>query len=726
MRSVLGHPLAAGLLVFVLTATAYLRAPGSPFQYDDHSAIVDLVPFLDPGEVLRIWSGFPAGRPLTQTALALDAWRSGMGPEAAHDFHVTNLLLHLIAAGLVYRLALKVFPGRALAATGSALLFALHPLQASSADYVINRSTLLAAIGSISAVLLLLKARDSGPLWLAPAALAWWMGLSGKETAAAAPLLGWIALKTVPGRKGRRLELALLAMLAAQGVLYAKILASAWRGPLGTADFARTQLWVVPSYLRLALFPWPMSVFHHLPDVSSWRDPRLAWAALAWAAGLAFWLGLGRSRPWLLLAGGWWLAALLPEASIVPLEDRMTEHRAYLAMAAPALAAGWLLTRIRIRWAAAALAALLLGTMGRAAGWAEPRLLWAEACRVSPGSPKAWINLGQVESTLGRMPEAMRWTWRALALRPGDSEAVLNLGAFHSDLGRSAEAASFWSQLPDHPVALCGLGNLYQEAGRLAEAEAAYRRSVQLSGAKHLRSVNALGTLLAQQGRRDEAKALFEEALLRKPSYLEARMNLGLLLQEMGREEEAEQELEEAARLAPDDPLVRLGLGRLLQSQAERAWASLPTPAGGSAYRPEALVRQLDEALKGNPIDPGLREARSRLEEAQRLWEEAMQSFQHVLLFPSSTDRLITGSRNRLMTEALERMGAIETMRGNLERGCECLRQALALNPGNERIRSFLKANGGLSPPAPTEAPKAEEKPFLPSDLSPGPGPSAR
>jgi tetratricopeptide (TPR) repeat protein len=389
----------------------------------------------------------------------------------------------------------------------------------------------------------------------------------------------------------------------------------------------------------------------------------------------------------------------------------MMEHRTYLAMGGAALGAGWILARFGDRAAAALLALLVLGTLGRGAVWAEPRALWAEACRVSPRAQKAWINLGQTDDFNTR-----RWTLRALRIRPGDTEAVMNLGALDADTGNAAEAERLWRLLPDHPQALFGLGNLCQESGRLDEAEAAYRRSIALSRRRNLRALNALGTLLAERKNAEGARALFEEALSRKPDYFEARLNLGLVLLSQGQFEAGAQALETARALDPEDPGVNLALGSLYKCWGNAFWASRPV-----AEDPEASLaacatlaeaaRRLAPVLQRNPDDPSVLKARDLLRQTDGYWRKALEATRCVVAFPEPRQRLHVPRKRSFAALALEQMGEIATLRGDLEEGLDLLRRALALDPGNARIRAFLDAHPAPPPPPPLG------KPFLPEDL---------
>src|SRR6185436_18692829 len=66
-------------------------------------------------------------------------------------FHVTNILLHALATGLVVRVALGWLPPAGALASG--VLFAVHPVHVEAVSNVVGRLELLVAVGLLAAVL---------------------------------------------------------------------------------------------------------------------------------------------------------------------------------------------------------------------------------------------------------------------------------------------------------------------------------------------------------------------------------------------------------------------------------------------------------------------------------------------------------------------------------------------------------------------------------------------
>ena len=107
------------------------------------------------------------------------------------------------------------------------------------------------------------------------------------------------------------------------------------------------------------------------------------------------------------------------------------------------------------------------------------------------------------------------------------------------------------------------LGTSLRSLGRLAEAEASYRRAIDVKP-DYSDAHNHLGTTLLDLGRKDEAEACYREALRLRPDYGDAHNNFGNLLRETKRLTEAEEHYRQALRLIPpSQPKVTLTLRNL-------------------------------------------------------------------------------------------------------------------------------------------------------------------
>ena len=101
--------------------------------------------------------------------------------------------------------------------------------------------------------------------------------------------------------------------------------------------------------------------------------------------------------------------------------------------------------------------------------------------------------------------------------------------------------------------ALVDEGNALEDAGRLAQAQAAYRRAV-ATAPRHARAHLNLGIVLEAQGDRDGAAAAFEQVLALDPHHPFGNYNHARLLVLLGDTTRARALVDEALRSKPDFP----------------------------------------------------------------------------------------------------------------------------------------------------------------------------
>jgi Flp pilus assembly protein TadD len=164
---------------------------------------------------------------------------------------------------------------------------------------------------------------------------------------------------------------------------------------------------------------------------------------------------------------------------------------------------------------------------------------------------------------------------------------------------------------PATPEATFARGVEALKAGRLAEAEAAFRRVLQ-DGGREAYVYNNLAIVHQQQGRHREAIAECREAIRLDAAYPAPRVVMGGSLLALGRVAEAVTTLEAAVKLQPKERLVREQLARAYER----------------AGRPSAAIEQYRAMRDLAPGDP---EAAYQLGRSYlRLSEWAMQRLRDV------------------------------------------------------------------------------------------------
>src|SRR5262249_6159134 len=119
------------------------------------------------------------------------------------------------------------------------------------------------------------------------------------------------------------------------------------------------------------------------------------------------------------------------------------------------------------------------------------------------------------------------------------------------------------------------LGIMLQGQGRLDEAEACYRRAIEINE-RFAEAMSNLGAVLAARGRIDDATAWYGHALAADSQFAPAHNNLGAVLARLGHFNEAEAAHRRAIALKPEFPDGHYNLGVALQDQGrfEEALAS--------------------------------------------------------------------------------------------------------------------------------------------------------
>jgi len=372
--------------------------------------------------------------------------------EALHGHRADLLLAGNLALLLVTALGVWALAVRRLGATAALLAgvaFLLQPAHAEVVAYVSGRSMgLMTALGvwCIRAHLEAVRAdgRDARRAWTALSLLLLVLASLSKEVALVVPVLAWIASRwdapDRPSRVGPLLSgAAVLAVLLLLGFPRYRVLAGwslAQHGPLSSLA---TYLAALPAQLSLWFRPGALCIVHAPGD--GWVSPALG-LLLVLAVAAAAWC-LRHRTPTAAFAVGWALIALVPTHTLLARADVVTDRSLHLAWVGPAIGIGALLGRfvrtgrspqVRVLLASAALAFVVLATRAvhrRVEVWSDPRALWTEAIRHSPGSARAWNNLGLV--LLERDPrEAARALRRAAELSPADPQLLSTLAVLET------------------------------------------------------------------------------------------------------------------------------------------------------------------------------------------------------------------------------------------------------------------------------------------------------
>ncbi len=307
---------------------------------------------------------------------------------------------------------------------------------------------------------------------------------------------------------------------------------------------------------------------------------------------------------------------------------------------------------------------LNLGIGLEAAGDADGALQsYERALVLDPANPYVNYNLGKLLCSLEDPERAERLLRSALESKPAFAEANVMLANLYDTQGNhraaAAELEAALEHRPQYVGALCNYATVLRKMGRWNDAESALRRAVNAKPDGNFDALNALGGLLALQGRLAEATGCYEKATELRPEIAEARWNIGNVLADQGRLDEAVIRYQEALSLDPGFIEARRSLCMVLLEQGRPA---------------DAIVR-LRELLSSNPDFANGHLSLGTILGGQRRLDEAADSLHRALALKPE------------LAEAHVGLGKIHKARDNTAEAIRCYKKSLSIEPENVEAR---------------------------------------
>lgn len=545
------HRTAGALVVGLVAVLTSIGGLTNGFAYDDLPIVAENTglhsPATLPATVLEpYWPG-PRGqelglwRPLTTGALGLQ-WQLWRGSPLG--FHVTNVLLYGVVATLLVVL-LSGHVVSAAAAFAAGLLFAAHPVHVEAVANVVGLSELLSAAFFLLACIVVARRPEPGAMTVGPVVVVaglYLLALLSKENAAGLPgaVLAVDACRrsgTLPGAGAYLRDRG--ALYAAMGAVAALFLAARLHvlgsvasasPPLGAealADEGVPRIWTAlstwPEIVRLFAFPVRLSADYApavIPLAYGWTPRNILGLAVGLAALGCAWLSCRRGREARAVAFGvlWFGAAYLPASNLLFLTGTLLAERTlFLPSAGFAVAAGWLVDRLRRRHPRTGVLLLLLATglllcrsVARNPAWKDNQAVFSTLLREQPRSGRAqwvagdlYLEQGEHARALAAYRSAARLLDGSYALRFAAGRRLLAAGLDEAGEQMLRQA---WQDRPRMGDAPARLAAFYDRRGRWAKAEAAARAAL-AAGAGGVVQGHLLARALAGQGRHVEAAA---------------------------------------------------------------------------------------------------------------------------------------------------------------------------------------------------------------------------
>jgi tetratricopeptide (TPR) repeat protein len=540
------------------------------FHFDDIHTVTDNPLIRDLGNIPRFFtdaatfsvlSDHATYRPLVSTSLALD-YRLAGGTKPFW-FHLSTMVWFLVQLVLMFFLFRRIMqwadrhPSNTATALLATALYGLHPANAETVNYVIQRGDLYCTLGVVASLLCFAAypAQRKYAWYCLPAIAA----ILSKAPALIFPLLllAYVFLFEHEGRQARdrrgwarclRTTAPAFIVAAFGAVLtFAMTPASYNAGAASGRLYRATQPWAAAHYFKSFFLPTELSTDTDRSYVSNVFGIEALLGFAFVAALLAAAYVASRKRETKPIAFGiiWFITALLP-TSLMPLAEVVNDHRMFFPFVGLALAAPWSLRLLLFRATArltvrpawvrasllltvAALAAAAAGTRERNMVWRNDESLWRDVTIKSPRNGRGLMNYGLVLMERRDYTAALGYFERALLYSPNYFYLEINLGIANGGLRRDGEAERHFlralSLAPDQGGPFYYYGRWLNSMGRLSEAvlqlETALRNNRMYFAARYL-----LLQIYSQRGDRAAVERIALETLQIAPKDETARQYL--------------------------------------------------------------------------------------------------------------------------------------------------------------------------------------------------------
>lgn len=612
-------PLLHALAIIVLTAAVYSNTLSAPFHFDDYINIVE-----NP-VVKKIPSYFDS--PLKEGAkAAVDMFFKSryMGylsfavnyklhDQSTFGYHAFNTFVHMSTALLVYWIIVLTFktPRMAPAADNqsalaliTALIFAAHPLNTQAVTYIVQRLASMCTMFALLSFALYVKFRlmdeTKGALRIfvyASSVISMAAAMFTKEIAFTVPfMIAVYEFMFFNGPKARRAYYVIPLMMTMVIVplnLYITLrdyAASAggsvqWmtrlQSTLTRYEYFLTETRVAATYLRLLILPVNQNLDYDYAVSKTLTDSAVIRSILLH-------ITIAASGVWMLIKSGrfpllrisafgilWFYSTASVESSVMPIEDVIFEHRAYMpgiGMLVAIMFAAYAVVRdktVAVKKAALAVIAAIILIFAVAAYlrnnvWRTEFSLWEDVVNKSPGKARPHLYLANVHMKRGEIEKAEQLYKKAVEIDPLSEQAHINLGVVYENSGDFGNAETHYQKaaalVMDKYAVLERLGGLYIKTGEYDKAT----EYIGMSLKEKPDNPYAL-TMLCRAYRYiknfNKAVDYCASALSIAPDNADANIELGLVYYDKGDFDNAAASFSSAVRLAPGDAMALNNLG---------------------------------------------------------------------------------------------------------------------------------------------------------------------
>lgn len=527
-------------LLFLLAFGVYANALWGDFIGDDFFFIVynrGIETFVKSGEFFSSTARtainelqFDIYRPLTVLSFAATRFLFGLNPM---PYHFINNLLHALNTVLLFFLFRKI-TGEELRAAFAAAIFAVHPVQTEAVAWISGRGNVQYTFFLLLSFLAFARWRDGnkGSRWFYVASLVLYiLSMFSKEHGIVLPALMFVWILTIKrnhASSSKSKYSALIpffitgaAFLATRTIVLGQIGQMAPLGGLGQI------LWSIQAtgrYLKLAFFPWPLSMDPELPSILYGTETGLLLVAII--LSIYFPLRMRNRSPLYPLGMLWFFFGLLPVIHIIPIKVFMAERFLYLSIAGFALFITELIFNAGMRFCprmkTAVVLVLLVAlfstlTIIRNRDWTSPFSINQAELQINTESKLAFYNLGVDRLAKNDLDGAAAYFLKAMGELGGidmyaRNDIVRWIFLARGDVERAfALNADNLKLYPDEDFPYVMQGSLYLTTGNFKAAEAMFLTAMHLNPESYY-AVSAMAEICRLTGRPEEAEKFSKKA----------------------------------------------------------------------------------------------------------------------------------------------------------------------------------------------------------------------
>lgn len=470
------------LIIFIGLAI-YSNSLNGKFIWDDEVLVKNNAYIKDCSGVSKLFAGristdinsagFSYYRPLQIVTYAMDYsfWKLNV-----RGYHLTNILLHICAALLIYWF-INILFGDAFLSCLTSIFFISHPMHTEAVSYISGRSDSLSALFMVLCFIFYIKALNAKNMFFNVITILSYIGaILSRETSLILPVLFLLYHHAFQ----KKIRLKMFSLILSVSFIYALLRLTILRSLLNSHAYPSTFLERIPgffiaivNYIRILIFPFDLHMEYGI-KLFPYIGLKVFIGFLILVFSLTYVLRARKNNKTAFFSISWFFIALSPVANLYPINAYMAEHWLYFPSIGVFLliakGLSCLYRQKRFKYVAIFIIAGLLIlnsylTVRQNEYWQDPIDFYNRTLKYAPDSKGSRDNLGIAYFDIGKKEEAVSVYEKAIRINPSDANAYNNLGNIYSSIDKEAEAIPLYKKAieinPDYAGAYFNLSLSY-------------------------------------------------------------------------------------------------------------------------------------------------------------------------------------------------------------------------------------------------------------------------